>query len=188
MRGESNSLGKFIIEEAPLDGISYIRSDGEWKNIATSSEIVNNYLALSGGNLNNDSEIVLTKYGSRTLTLTGNDIGFDFSKDTGGWAATVVKVTDPIQEVTQVIGLFGGTGGLEYVYMGGSYSDPFMKMTKDGQFTFKITPKVGTESVVLQSSISDMLTKTEASSTYITETKLNEAINSAIITAINGNY
>lgn len=51
-----------------------------------------------------------------------------------------------------MLGWYGGTT-LTHIYMGGTYSDPYMKMTKAGQFTFKYTPKVGSVDVALTSDL-----------------------------------
>ena len=106
-------------------------------------------LALAGGTLNDGASIKLSKYGNRYLTIDGNAITADLSNCTGGWAGSPLSVKDPAGDTTTLLGWYGGVDGLTHIYMGGAYNDPYMKMTKAGQFTFKNTPKVGSTSVSL---------------------------------------
>lgn len=108
-------------------------------------------LSKSSNNVLNDGvSIKLSKFTNRTLTITGNDITADMSKATGGWAGSFASVIDPVGDSTTMLGWYGGTNGLTHIYMGGTYSDPSMKMTKSGQFHFKYTPKVGITNVSLE--------------------------------------
>lgn len=93
--------------------------------------------------LNNDISTTWVMYGERKVTVTGNDITFDMSAATGGWAGDFASIKDPVGDKTPMLGVYGGTAGLVWVYMGGTYDDPAMRMTKDGQFTFKNAPNVG---------------------------------------------
>lgn len=93
--------------------------------------------------------IKLSMYGNRFLTLNGNSITADMSQTTGGWAGTFAGVKDPTGDTTTMLGWYGGTSGLTHIFMGGTYSDPAMKMTKAGQFTFKNAPLVGSVAVSL---------------------------------------
>ena len=98
-----------------------------------------NYLPLSGGTLNQNATIKLNTYGTRFLTISGNNISADMSNETGGWAGNFSSVKDPAGDTTALLGWYGNGAGLIHIYMGGSYSDPYMKMTKEGSFTFKNT-------------------------------------------------
>ena len=111
------------------------------------------YLPLSGGTMNDGSTIKLSSYGNRFLTISGNAINADMSNTTGGWAGTFAGVKDPAGDTTTMLGWYGGTGGLTHIFMGGTYSDPYMKMTKAGEFGFKNVPKVGTTNVALTTDI-----------------------------------
>ena len=111
------------------------------------------YLPLSGGTMNDGSTIKLSTYGDRFLTISGNSINADMSNTSGGWAGTFAGVKDPAGDTTTMLGWYGGTGGLTHVFMGGTYSDPYMKMTKAGEFGFKNVPKVGTTNVALTTDI-----------------------------------
>ena len=111
------------------------------------------YLPLSGGTMNDGSTIKLSSYGNRFLTISGNAINADMSNTTGGWAGTFAGVKDPAGDTTTMLGWYGGTSGLTHIFMGGTYSDPYMKMTKAGEFGFKNVPKVGTTNVALTTDI-----------------------------------
>ena len=108
-----------------------------------------NYLQKSGGSLNADASLKFSTYGTRFLTITGNSISADMSNETGGWAGNFASVKDPSGTTTSMLGWYGSATGLNHIYMGGTYSDPFMKMTPAGVFTFKNTPYVGSNLVAL---------------------------------------
>jgi hypothetical protein len=80
--------------------------------------------------------VKLNTYGTRFLTLTGNSISADMSNETGGWAGNFASVKAPDGKITTMLGWYGGTS-LTHIFMGGTYSDPAMKMTAAGLFTFK---------------------------------------------------
>ena len=105
------------------------------------------YLPLSGGTLDTNAKIKLSTYGTRFLTLSGNSIDADMSNETGGWAGNFASVKAPGGATTTMLGWYGGASGLTHIFMGGSYSDPAMKMTPAGQFTFKNVPKVGSKDI-----------------------------------------
>ena len=97
-------------------------------------------VSTSGGTLNTGATLKLNTYGTRVLTLGGDSINFDLSAETGGWALQLASVKDVKGDTTALIGAYGNpTSGLDYAYMGGSYSDPALKMSKAGVFTFKNT-------------------------------------------------
>ena len=105
------------------------------------------FLPLSGGTLNDGAGINLLMYGQRYLKMTGNGMTFDMSAVTGGWAGNFVGIKDPAGDTTPMLGYYGGDSGLTHIFMGGTYSDPFMKMTKAGAFTFKYLPTLGTADI-----------------------------------------
>ena len=107
---------------------------------SSGNKIDTTYLKLSGGNMTNEAEVKFTKFGKRTLTINGNEIAFDVSAETGGWAGNFASIKDSAGKTTTMLGFYGGTSGLTHIWMGGpndSYSNPAMKMTADGKFTFK---------------------------------------------------
>lgn len=110
-------------------------------------------LSTGGGTLNTGATLKFDTYGTRFLTISGNSISADMSKETGGWAGAFATVKDPSSTTTTMLGWYGNASGLTHIFMGGTYSDPALKMTPTGQFTFKNTPKVGTTSVALTSDI-----------------------------------
>lgn len=108
---------------------------GEFKGTLPSHN--HSYLPLAGGEMNDGATIKLSLYGNRSLTISGNSIMADMSSATGGWAGAFASVKDPTGTETTMLGWYGGTSGLTHIFMGGTYSDPAMKMTKAGVFTFK---------------------------------------------------
>lgn len=113
------------------------------------------YVPLAGGNMNDGATLKFSLYGNRFVTIGGNSITADMSQTSGGWAGTFAGVkhkdssTESGTKTTTMLGWYGGDSGLTHIFMGGTYSDPAMKMTPAGQFTFKNAPKVGTTSVAL---------------------------------------
>ena len=124
------------------NGVASLDSSGK----VPSSQLPS-YLPLSGGTLNTNAKIKLSTYGTRFLTLSGNSIDADMSNETGGWAGNFASVKAPGGTTTTMLGWYGGASGLTHIFMGGSYSDPAMKMTPAGQFTFKNAPKVGLKEI-----------------------------------------
>lgn len=147
--------------------ITLTGSDGSTSSVTDSNST--SYLPLSGGSMNTDAKIKLSQWGTRFLTLSGNSIDADMSNETGGWAGNFASVKDPSGATTTMLGWYGGTS-LTHIFMGGTYSDPAMKMTPAGQFTFKNTPKVGNTNVALESSLSN----------YVTNTKLEQVLGSYV--------
>lgn len=141
------------------------------------------YLPLSGGDLYNAAAIKLTQYGCRDLTIDGNSLNFDVSKDTGGWAISLANLYDAAKTNTTMLGAFGGPGGLSWLYMGGAYNDPHFKITpSDGNAYFKNTPYVGGDKVALESQLSS---KADTSSVttlqnLVGDKKVSEQISTAI--------
>lgn len=83
-----------------------------------------------------NATLKLNTYGTRFITLSGNNISADMSNETGGWAGAFASVKDPSGTTTTMLGWYGSTS-LNHIYMGGAYNDPYMKMTATGLFTFK---------------------------------------------------
>lgn len=108
-------------------------------NNKASSNHSHSYVPLAGGTMNQDASLKFNLWGTRSLTITGNSIDADMSKETGGWAGNFASVKDPAGDVTPLLGWYGDASKLNWIYMGGTYNNPYMKMTKDGQFTFKNT-------------------------------------------------
>lgn len=129
----------------------------------------------SGDTLDDGATLKFSTYGNRFVTISGNSISVDMSNVTGGWAGNFASVKDPSGATTSMLGWYGGATGLTHIFMGGSYDDPFMKFTSDGQFTFKKTPKVGTASLALASEVSTALSTAKS----YTDTAVSNLVNSA---------
>ena len=147
----------------------------------TASEV--GALPIGGGTITDGGSITLSTYGTRKVVLTGNSISADMSAETGGWAGNFASVKDPAGDTTPMLGWYGNGSGLIHIFMGGAYNDPYMKMTKAGQFTFKNTPKVGTTNVALTSDIPTTTSALTNNSDFATnasvDTKISNLVNSA---------
>lgn len=118
------------------------------------------YIPLSGASLNDGATLKLSTYGTRTITISGNSIVADMSKETGGWAGAFSSLVTGDGNTTTLLGWYGSAANLVHIFMGGTYSDPAMKMTPAGIFTFKNTPYVGSTKVSLEGHTHDYLPKT----------------------------
>ena len=105
-------------------------SHGAITGIATTSDLGNYISKTTNTNVNAGVTTTWDTYGTRKITLSGNDITLDMSGDTGGWAGTFAKFKDAYA-TTNMLGFYGtGTDGLVRIYMGGSYSVPAFKIEK----------------------------------------------------------
>ena len=140
-------------------------------NYITSAQASNAYVSKKGGVLNDNATLKLSSYGDRFLTISGNRIDADLSNTGGMWSGKFVALKDSKGDETTIIGWYGSqSDGLSHAFMGGSYNDAAMKMTKSGEFTFKYVPKVGNDSLVTTNDISGKLDSSTAASTYLTKT------------------
>ena len=149
----SDSNGKVAVSPVTSTELGYL--DGVTSNIQTqlNGKAPNvPYLPLSGGSMNSSADVTWTKY-NRKMIVSGNDITFDPTADTGTYAGSIMQVKHSAG-TTAAIGVYGNyTNGLSYIYMGGAYNDPHLKMSPDGQFTFKNKPKVGSYDIATTSDI-----------------------------------
>ena len=101
------------------------------------------------------SDVTLTLQSTaatRNTTYRGSGMTTDISKTTGG-STGGYTIKDSEASYT-ALGWQGSVGKLKAIYMGGTYDAPGLKMNpSDLQFTFKNTPKVGTDTVVLKSEL-----------------------------------
>ena len=158
-------------------------------NDSNGNKINSTYLPKSGGSMNDGATIKLSTYGTRYVTLSGNSITADMSNETGGWAGNFASVKDPSGATTSMLGWYGSASGLNHIYMGGTYSDPYMKMTPAGQFTFKNRPKVGSSDIALKSDIPSggSVTVDSALSSTSTNPVQNKVVNSALSNKLDAN-
>ena len=141
-------------------------------------------LPLTGGNLNDDAEVKLTRYGNRFLTVNGDSLAFDMSSVGGMWATHLAMLKDAKGVERTLIGSFGSKDdGLSFIFFGGEYNNPHLKIDVDGNATFMNTPKVGGADMALKSDIPTVPTNvgaftndkgylTAVPSEYVTETEL----------------
>lgn len=117
---------------------------GSWRTIYhTGNFNPANYLPLSGGTINGTLTVKHDPFNgvpslsiggpTRYLNLTGNAVIFDMSADGGVWESRMLCVKDPVSTTTG-FGIYGGTEGLNYYYMGGTYSSPICKLYPSNRF------------------------------------------------------
>lgn len=128
-------------------------------------ELVNDsdskYVSLQGGEMKDNASLTFTQDGNHHIVINGNEIVSDMSNETEEWNSDLISVKDSENKTTTMLGMQGDASGLNYVYMGGDYLDPAMKMTTDGEFTFKNRPNVGSASVALTSDIPEIINKND---------------------------
>lgn len=144
------------------------------------------YVPLAGGTMNDGATLKLSTYGNRFVTISGNSITADMSKETGGWAGNFASVKDPSGATTSMLGWYGGASGLTHIYMGGTYSDPFLKFTPQGQFTFKNRPRVGTSDIALKSDIPTESSGSITVDSSLSSTSKNPVQNKVVKSALDG--
>ena len=93
------------------------------------------YLPLSGGTMNPDSEIVIP-YGAtgRAAGLGRNGVRVYTTSNGSPWASGVNFYETDKETSLGAIGAYGHTDTLEYYYIG-SYQNPMVKITPDGKIT-----------------------------------------------------
>ena len=93
------------------------------------------YLPLSGGTMNPDSEIVIP-YGAtgRAAGLGRNGMRVYTTSNGSAWASGVSFYKTDKETSLGAIGAYGRTDTLEYYYIG-SYQNPVVKITPDGKIT-----------------------------------------------------
>ena len=93
------------------------------------------YLPLSGGTMNPDSEIVIP-YGTtgRAAGLGRNGMRVYTTSNGSAWASGVSFYKTDKETSLGTIGAYGHTDTLEYYYIG-SYQNPAVKITPDGKIT-----------------------------------------------------
>lgn len=93
------------------------------------------YLPLSGGTMNPDSEIVIP-YGTtgRAAGLGKNGVRVYTTSNGSPWASGVSFYKTDKETSLGAIGAYGRTDTLEYYYIG-SYQNPVVKITPDGKIT-----------------------------------------------------
>ena len=95
------------------------------------------YLPLSGGTMSGAIRYVSNS--NRYLTLSGGGLKWDFSDVTIGHAQDWLYVTEPDGSGYAGMGVYGGTDGLDYIYLGGSYTAPWIALRPSGNVGIGVT-------------------------------------------------
>ena len=101
----------------------------------SNTDHTHDYLPLSGGTMNPDSEIVIP-YGAtgRAAGLGKNGVRVYTTSNGSAWASGVSFYKTDKETSLGAIGAYGRTDTLEYYYIG-SYQNPAVKITPDGKIT-----------------------------------------------------
>ena len=104
-------------------------------NDYSKADHTHDYLSLSGGTMNPDSEIVIP-YGTtgRAAGLGKNGVRVYTTSNGSPWASGVSFYKTDKEASLGAIGAYGHTDTLEYYYIG-SYQNPAVKITPDGKIT-----------------------------------------------------
>ena len=104
-------------------------------NDYSKADHTHDYLSLSGGTMNPDSEIVIP-YGTtgRAAGLGKNGVRVYTTSNGSPWASGVSFYKTDKEASLGAIGAYGHTDTLEYYYIG-SYQNPVVKITPDGKIT-----------------------------------------------------
>ena len=104
-------------------------------NDYSKADHTHDYLSLSGGTMNPDSEIVIP-YGTtgRAAGLGKNGVRVYTTSNGSPWASGVSFYKTDKEASLGAIGAYGRTDTLEYYYIG-SYQNPAVKITPDGKIT-----------------------------------------------------
>lgn len=104
-----------------------------------------NYTSILDGRYVNVSGDTMTgplKYisnSNRYLTLSEAGLRWDFSDVTGGHAHNWLRVTEPDGSQYAGMGVYGGADGLNYLYIGGSYTAPWIELRPSGNVGIGVT-------------------------------------------------
>ena len=104
-------------------------------NDYSKADHTHDYLSLSGGTMNPDSEIVIP-YGTtgRAAGLGKNGMRVYTTSNGSAWASGVSFYKTDKETSLGAIGAYGHTDTLEYYYIG-NYQNPVVKITPDGKIT-----------------------------------------------------
>lgn len=95
------------------------------------------YVNVSGDTLTGPLKFVSN--GNRYLTLSEAGLRWDFSDVTDGHAHNWLRVTEPDGSSYAGMGVYGGADGLNYIYLGGSYTAPWIVLRPSGNVGIGIT-------------------------------------------------
>lgn len=97
--------------------------------ITASTKKFSDYLPLAGGTMNSGTYITFST-DSRTLMINHSGITFNCSSSSGGWATGFDWKKSDDTMLTS-FGVYGITDSLQYLYFGGSWDDPYLKILPD---------------------------------------------------------
>lgn len=102
--------------------------------------------------LSEGKTIEVNNYGSRFYTLSGSGLKMRLTAETGGWYLNPFILSTPTI-TCNLLGVYGNKNDLTYIYIGGTYSVPWLKFTyADHAATFETQPKVGSSEYLTKSS------------------------------------
>ena len=95
------------------------------------------YVNVSGDTMTGPLKYIAST--SRYLTLSESGLHWDFSDVTGGHAEGWLYVTEPDGSGYTGMGVYGGTDGLYYLFIGGRYTAPWIALRPSGNVGIGIT-------------------------------------------------
>ena len=101
------------------------------------STLDSRYVNVSGDTMTGPLRFVAN--GNRYLTLSDSGLRWDFSDTTGGHANEWLYVTEPDGSGYTGMGVYGTQDGLNYIYLGGSYTAPWVVLRPSGNVGIGVT-------------------------------------------------
>ena len=128
--GAGNTASYTILDSGNIGSYALTKSN-------YASTLDSRYVNVSGDTLTGPLKFVSN--GNRYLRLSDGGLRWDFSDVTTGHAHNWLGVTEPDGSSYTGMGVYGTADGLNYIYLGGSYTSPWMVLTPSGNVGIGIT-------------------------------------------------
>lgn len=128
--GAGNTASYTILDSGNIGSYALTKSN-------YASTLDSRYVNVSGDTLTGPLKFVSN--GNRYLTLSDGGLRWDFSDSTTGHAHNWLGVTEPDGSSYAGMGVYGGADGLNYIYLGGSYTAPWIVLRPSGNVGIGIT-------------------------------------------------
>ncbi len=128
--GAGNTASYTILDSGNIGSYALTKSN-------YASTLDSRYVNVSGDTLTGPLKFVSN--GNRYLTLSDGGLRWDFSDVTTGYAHNWLGVTEPDGSSYTGMGVYGTADGLNYIYLGGSYTAPWVVLKSSGNVGIGIT-------------------------------------------------
>lgn len=128
--GAGNTASYTILDSGNIGSYALTKSN-------YASTLDSRYVNVSGDTLTGPLKFVSN--GNRYLTLSDGGLRWDFSDVTTGHAHNWLGVTEPDGSSYTGMGVYGTADGLNYIYLGGSYTAPWVVLKSSGNVGIGVT-------------------------------------------------